>query len=143
MVELVAVMAILGILVGIAVPTFSSVQRRADEARSQSTLRTASKAAFVDAVESDRFDDSEATLAALEAIEPSLSFVDGATSSTGHRVISIAEDAGGLELALAVRASTGNCVYLRLSRVTLESRHSDDVAECRGADYVDGPNTGW
>lgn len=144
-VEMVVSMTVLAVLVGIAVPTFMSASSRASEARATANLRTASKAVWAYAVQHpEGFADDVAALAELADIEPALDWVAGTTSSDGVGAVSVAEDADGVELALAVRSTTGTCTYLRVSLVTLESQHTDEsVTDCRGVDYVDGPNTGW
>lgn len=144
-VELVVSMTVLAVLVGIAVPTFMAASSRASEARATTNLRTASKAAWVYVVQHpEGFADDVGALAELADVEPALDWVAGTVSSGGVGTVSVAEDSGGAELALAVRSTTGTCTYLRLSLVTVESQHTDEsVTDCRAVDYVDGPNTGW
>ncbi|MBI2168737.1 MAG: type II secretion system protein [Actinobacteria bacterium] len=143
LVELMVTLAVLGVLISISIPTFMRAMWQADERGVQSDLRVAAKAAFVYSVRHGEFGATADELTELGEIEPALTFVDGATPSTQGSVISVAEDLGGLELALAAASADGDCFYLRLSQVTQEMRHADTPAECRAADYLDGPNSGW
>lgn len=141
--ELVVVVLIVGILLGIAVPSMVGARERASNRAAEMSVRTAGKAAFVYVVQSGAFADTPAALASFNQIEPDLTFVGGATASTDPKTVSVSEDAAGLELAIAAQARTGRCVYLRVSLDTQEMRHSDTPGACRAADYEDGPNTGW
>lgn len=145
LVELLVSMAIVGVLAGVAVPTFMTVSSRASDGRAESHLRAASKAAWVYTVQHpEGFASDPAALAELEGIEPAFDWVAGTVSSEDDTTVSVADDADGVELALALRSATGTCTYLRISLLTLESQHTDaGVADCRAVDYVDGPNTGW
>lgn len=143
-VEMVVVVTVLAVLVGMAIPTFVAAYWRSQDHAAKTHLRAAAKAAWVYAVEQGGFEDDAVALAELEAIEPEFSFVDGSTASADEKTVSVADDAGGAELAMAIRAANGTCFYVRLSEATQESQHQDDaVASCRAADYVDGPNSGW
>ena len=143
LVELVGVMLIVGVLLGVALPSMIGARERASNRAAEMGVRTAGKAAFVYVVQSGRFADTPEALASYNQIEPDLTFVGGATASTYPKTVSVSEDAGGLELAIAARATTGRCVYLRVSLTTQETRHTDVPGTCRAADYEDGPNTGW
>lgn len=144
-VEMVVSMTVLAVLVGVAVPTFTTASSHASESRASTNLRTASKAAWVYVVQHpEGFAADKAAVGELSGIEPALEWRRGKAPSKNEQSISIAEDADGVELALAVRSGDSACVYLRLSLVTLESQHTDESAKvCRAEDYVDGPNTGW
>lgn len=145
LVELFVSMAVFSVLIGFAVPTFLTASARATDRRAETTLRTASKTAWTYVIQhSEGFASDAAALAELEEIEPGFVWVGGAVPSGDDHTVSVADDADGAELALAVRSDTGTCTYLRLSLVTVESQHTDDSGtECLADDYVDGPNTGW
>ena len=143
LVELMVVVMIVGVLVAMAIPTFTAARHTAQDSAAKAALRTASKAAWVYEVERNRFADSGAARAELEAIEGSVEWLAGESATTSGNQVSVAEGADGRELALAARSVAGRCFYLRISSATEEFRHADDVVECRADDYVEGPNTGW
>jgi type IV pilus assembly protein PilA len=81
LIELMVVVLIIAILIAIAIPTFLGARTRAQDRAAQSSLRnalTAAKTAYTDVS-----DYSKATNVAadLPAIEPSLQYLDGVTSS--------------------------------------------------------------
>ncbi len=65
-------------------------------------------------------------------------------SSTGPRQVSIDEDAGGTELAMAVQSETGTCFYQRLARNgPTVKHHVDGAATCNADTFQDGAGVGW
>lgn len=144
LVELVIVVLIIGVIMVMMTPTFLGASQRAADRAAQTSLRVASTSAWVYVVKHDTFASHADAIDELNDIEPSLDFVDGDTVSTDPHTVSVAEDADGKELALAVLAADDTCFYLRTSLITQESRYADDSVEaCRASDYRDGPNSGW
>ncbi|HEX5630286.1 MAG TPA: hypothetical protein VFY15_01370, partial [Acidimicrobiia bacterium] len=65
-------------------------------------------------------------------------------SSTGPGVVSVADDAGGTELAMAVASLSGRCYYLRMSLTAGTFKDlAESPAECKADDFVDGAGSGW
>ena len=106
LIELMVVVLIIAILIAIAIPTFLGARNRANDRAAQSSLRnalTAAKTSFT-----DKSDYSGATAAALQGIEPSLSFVVGA--STGFKVVSVVAPAAAATTWWAeVKSKSGTC----------------------------------
>lgn len=132
LIELMVVVLIIGILVAIALPTFLGARERAQDKAAQTGLRNAIAAAKTAFTDTDDY--SVATDADLDAIEPSLSYVDAATASTGPAVISVSvydvntTDDGW---AAAAASESGKCFWI------------NDVATDPGAGtFYDGDGTG-
>ena len=87
LIELMVVVLIIAILIAIAIPTFLGARQRANNRAAQSSLRnalTAAKTLFT-----DNNDYTGANSAALQGVEPSLTFVDTGTASTGPKMVSV------------------------------------------------------
>ena len=99
LIELMVVVLIIGILIAIALPTFLGARERAQNRAAQSSLRNALVAAKT--AYTDDGDYSGATTSDLGAIEPSLTYTNAATASTGPNVVSVevssSDDTSGLQ----------------------------------------------
>lgn len=84
LIELMVVVLIIGILIAIALPTFLGARQRAQNRAAQSDLRNAMAAAKVFFTDNEVYTGFDATDG--EALEPSLTWVDGAVGTTGSRV---------------------------------------------------------
>src|SRR3982750_1442136 len=87
LIELMVVVLIIAILIAIAIPTFLGARERANNRAAQSSLRnalTAAKTLFT-----DNNDYTPAGNTALAGVEPSLTFVDNTTPSSGAKVVSV------------------------------------------------------
>jgi len=106
LIELMVVVLIIAILIAIAIPTFLGARTRAQDRAAQSSLRnalTAAKTSFT-----DTSDYSGATAATLQGIEPSVTFVVGA--STGFKVVSVVAPAAAAATWWAeVKSKSGTC----------------------------------
>ena len=87
LIELMVVVLIIGILIAIALPTFLGARSRAQNRAAQSDLRNALVAAKT--IYTDNSTYAGATSAAVAAVEPSLTFVTGATTGTNVGVAAI------------------------------------------------------
>lgn len=129
LIELMVVVLIIAILIAIAIPTFLGARTRAQDRAAQSSLRntvTAAKALFT-----DNEDYAAATVAALTAGEPSLSFVAAGVASTASTEVSSASvvtapATKAEEFYGAVMSNSGTCWLVR-----------DAV------DPASNPGTGW
>ena len=129
LIELMVVVLIIAILIAIAIPTFLGARTRAQDRAAQSSLRntvTAAKALFT-----DNEDYAAATVAALSAGEPSLSFVAAGVASTDSQMVSSASvitapSTKAEEFYGAVMSNSGTCWLVR-----------DAV------DPASNPGTGW
>ncbi len=145
LIELMVVVMIIAVLVAIGIPTFLSFRSRAQDSAAQQSLAVAQKATFAIALQSnDLYPAAASLIAIMPSFEGSRDWVDGVTSSTGPNEISVENDAGGRELAMAVMSKSGSCFYLRVSLDVPPARHEDTApATCLAHDYIDGADTGW
>lgn len=109
MIELMVVVLIVGILVAIALPTFLGARNRAQDRAAQSSLREALTSGRV--VFSDFDDYAPATIADFQAVDQSIQWVTGATSSTTPTTVS-GDTTGGV-LTIASFSKSGSCFFLR------------------------------
>lgn len=144
LIEVMVVVLILGILIAIGVPTYLGFRHRAEDSAAKSTLVNAEKVATKVLVEEDQFPSTAQLLVTLPAEEPALQWVDHMVSSTGPGVVSIDEDAGGTELAMAAMSESGTCFYLRLVRDgPTVHHHVEAAAACNAHAFQDGAGAGW
>jgi type IV pilus assembly protein PilA len=108
LIELMVVVLIIAILIAIAVPTFLGARQRAQNASAKSSLRNAF--ANAKSIYTDNQDYTGASPAALLAAEPSLTFNDNATASTGAKNISVKTST--TDLYIVALSSSGTCYGL-------------------------------
>jgi type IV pilus assembly protein PilA len=109
LIELMVVVLIIGVLVAIALPTFLGARNRAQDRAAQSTLRQALTSSRV--VFSDTGDYLTATIADFQAVDTSVQWVPGATSSTAPTTVSGGTTVG--VLTMAAFSKSGNCFFVR------------------------------
>jgi len=144
LIELMVVIMIIAVLLAMALPTFLRFRARAQDSAAQQSLAVAQKTTFAVALQDDSYPPSATLVATMPGFEGSLDWLDGVTSSTSPAEVSIADDAGGRELAMAVLSRSGSCFYLRVSLDAPPARRVDAApATCAGQDYVDGADAGW
>lgn len=114
LVELMAVVAVLGVLVAVAVPALLRAQSGAKEKAAQSNVRTALSAAksFYTQHQNYWITSDADTLQLFRAAEPSLGWV-GAMGSPSGRVNEVSWASTSAQVVLAVRASNGDCFFVR------------------------------
>jgi type IV pilus assembly protein PilA len=143
LVELMVVITIIGVLVVIAIPSFLSFRRTAQDRDAQSTLVNAEKMVTAVALEHDGMPSNAELLALLPGIDGTFTWTVTLDPSTGPQVVSIEEDEG-TEVGMAVRSRSGSCFYLRVRTTGPSIRHASDSADdCVGVDFVDGAGSGW
>jgi type IV pilus assembly protein PilA len=130
LIEILVVILIVAVLIAIAVPIFISLRSRADDVAAKDSAVLALKVA-----RSIQEDGTYAGvgLPQLVAAEPSLTFVDGATSSTGPTVVS-QEVTGTSVLVVSVFSQAGKCFLVRdevAVGTELGRIEPATVAECR------------
>lgn len=144
LIELMVVIMIIAVLVAMGLPTFLSFRSHAQDSSAQQTLAVAQKATFGIALQDDTYADSTTLVATMPSFEASRDWIDGLVSSTGPDEVSLENDAGGRELAMAVLSRSGSCFYLRVSLDGPPARRVDSNAvTCAAHDYIDGVDTGW
>jgi type IV pilus assembly protein PilA len=114
LIELMVVVLIIGILVAIALPVMLGARSRANDAAAKESAVNGMKAAKV--IYTDGATYTPATTTALFAVEPSYTFVDGATPSTGPDVVSTdSPDAltTGATMVIAAYSQSGTCFFAR------------------------------
>ena len=144
LIELMVVIMIIAILVAIGIPTFLRFRSQAQDSAAQQSLAVAQKATFAVALQADIYPDDAALVLAMPGYEASRDWLDAVTPSTGPNEVSLADDAAGRELAMAVLSRSGSCFYLRVSLDAPPVRSEDDgAATCVATDFMDGAGTGW
>jgi type IV pilus assembly protein PilA len=140
LIELLTVVMIMGVLMAIAVPSFLSARRPAQDRQAQTLLRTS--IAAVRTVATD--DTALPTRAALATAEPATVFVDDATVATARgRAVSVAAgtSGGSWYLIMASYSSSGEC-FAALERAgAATSFQSTQSADCRAGTF--DPALGW
>ncbi|MGD0595855.1 MAG: prepilin-type N-terminal cleavage/methylation domain-containing protein [Acidimicrobiales bacterium] len=111
LIELLVVLLIIGILLAIAIPTFLSVTKGANNTAAQSNLQnalTGAKTYFTDSNQTyTGLATPSATTSDIQQIGTGLSYISGA-ASTGNKVISFKIVNAGAELVLAAWAPGSN-----------------------------------
>ncbi len=105
LIELMVVVLIIAILIAIAIPTFLGAKTRAQDKAAQSSLRNALTNAKGIYTDTDTY--TSATVAALQAAEPSLAFAAAGTASTGPKSVSVWTSAQGI--VLTSLSASGDC----------------------------------
>ena len=109
LIELMVVVLIIAILIAIAIPTFLGAKSRAQDKAAQSSLRNALTNAKGIYTDSDSY--VPATVAALQAAEPSLTFVATGTASTGAKEVSV-NPVDATHMILVAKSSSGSCYVM-------------------------------
>jgi len=106
LIELLVVLLIIGILLAIAIPTFLSVTKGANNTAAQSNLQTALTGAKTYYTESNQSfvglttgNQNGTATSSIQSIDTGLSYISGGVSSVPH-VISVQTNAAGTDLAL-------------------------------------------
>ncbi len=141
MVELMIVIGIVGVLIGIMIPTLLQARVPAQDRQAQNLLRNSLTAAK----SLETSDGTTATLALLTTEEPAVKFVDAATSApAGQRSVSVSNSSvGGVAFVVfASFASSDRCfAILENPGAAPRFQRIDGAATCR-ADQFD-TTTGW
>lgn len=146
LIELAVVVAIVGILAAIAIPTFLGQREGAQDRNAQSSLRNATTVARAAAANFDGTypgGDSDALAAALQDAEPSIVLADGAdeaVTSTGPDEVSVLR-VNADELVLAARSDANKCWFVYSPLDDQTSYAVDDTLDaaddCNATDEVD------
>ena len=144
LIELMVVVMIIAVLIAIAIPSFRGFRAGAQDRAAQATLTTAEKVANMVIIDEETVPSKAVLLVLLPTIEPSLTWIDHIDSSTGPSQVSLDDDNGGQELALATRSGSGSCFYLRVIIGSPPARKVvQAAATCASHDFQDGADTGW
>jgi type IV pilus assembly protein PilA len=109
LIELMMVVLIIAILIAVLIPTFVGTKQRAQDRAMQLGMRNALTAAKV--IYSDHGDYTEATVAGLSVVEPSLTFVAAGSISPGPNVVSI-NPVSVSHIVMAGQSRSGTCYFL-------------------------------
>lgn len=114
LVELLVVVAVIGVLVAIAVPAFLGAQNGAKSRGAQANVRTALSAAKTVHPEYEAYwlTSDAATLALLNRAEPSLQWT-ATMGSPSRNATEVSWSSTPTAMTLAVRAANGDCFYVR------------------------------
>jgi type IV pilus assembly protein PilA len=112
LIELLVVLLIIGILLAIAIPTFLSVTKSANNTAAQSNLQTAftgAKTYFEAANQTYTGIYGGTTVSNITKVDTGLSFVTGSTSSSASNNISVNQPNGSTLTMTAYSAPTKDC----------------------------------
>ncbi|MDA8038563.1 MAG: prepilin-type N-terminal cleavage/methylation domain-containing protein [Actinomycetota bacterium] len=113
LIELLVVLLIIGILLAIAIPTFLSVTKGANNTAAQANLQTALTGADTFYTDSNQtytgLDGGVTGVSTITAIDTGLSYVTGGSSSTGPHVVSVSVRNGSVLVLTAYAAGTHDC----------------------------------
>ncbi len=136
------VLMTIALLIAIAIPTFLGTRDNAQDTAARTTLGTASKDAFLVALEQGSLPGRPALLALLPTVEPTIDWIDHKDSSTGPWQVSIAKI--GQELTMAALSESGSCFWLRvMDGSTVAQGVVESAATCEAFDYRLTADTGW
>jgi prepilin-type N-terminal cleavage/methylation domain-containing protein len=141
LVELLVVIGIIGILIGIMIPTLLQARVPAQDRQAQNLLRNSLTAAK--AVETS--DGVSASQTSLTTEEPDVTYVDGSTTAPAtHRSVSVANVvAGGITYVIMTSHSTsGRCfAILEQNYSSPKFQRIDNASTCQAGQF--DPLTGW
>lgn len=140
LIELMVVVLIIAVLLGIAIPTFLGVRRRAQDRAVQSNIRnafTAEKALYTDAQQyaSSTSDLDASGTADIIEVEPSLTYVATNPPAVSGNTVTLVLSGG--YLYVAAKSASGTCFYLRDNALA-----ATQYAKSGDCDAV-GAVTGW
>ena len=139
LIELMVVVLIIGILIAIALPTFLGARNRAQDRAAQSSLRNSLVAAKT--IYTDQSNYGQATVTALAAVEPSLSFVGATTASTSATTVSVFSNSSN-EWSAAALSASGTCFWIKDSANGPGTRFGNG-ATCTGTAANAAAGTSW
>ena len=141
LIELMVVIGIVGILIGIMIPTLLQARRPAQDRQAQNLLRSSLTAAK--AIETS--DGAVATVASLATEEIAVTYVGSATNApAGQRRVSVnTTTVGGLDFViLASFASSGRCfAILEQAERAPQFQRIDGATTCTASQF--DTTTGW
>lgn len=115
LVEMMVALIVIAILVAIAIPTFLNARERAANRSAQAKVNTALKAHKAYAADNKPYADEDDAVDRLEAMEPSVEFLDGTALPPPDALVKGAvyvRNAAGVEITLLSRSSTGRCYWM-------------------------------
>ena len=127
LVELMVVVLIIGILLGIAIPTFLGARTRSQDAVAKSSLRTALTTAQV--IYSDQQSFATADAPTLTSNEGSLSFVNSPALSTAAKTVSAS---AGAQWGGSALSDSGTCFLIKANGTGSVTYGTATPAQCNG-----------
>jgi len=127
LVELMVVVLIIGILLGIAIPTFLGARSRSQDGVAKSSLRTGLTAAQI--IFSDQQTFKPADAKTLSANEGSLKFADSPDASNSGKTVSVSP---GSEWGGAVMSDSGTCFLIKADATGSVTYGSVSDSNCTG-----------
>jgi type IV pilus assembly protein PilA len=144
LIELMVVVLIIAILIAIAIPTFLGARQRAQNRAAQSSLRNALTAAKTIYTDSQSY--TSATPAAMEAVEPSLTYVATGVPSTAQNTVSV-NDSAATTFSAAAMSASGTCYWIKdaASGATAGTTYGSTTtaANCTGTDAAGAALPAW
>jgi type IV pilus assembly protein PilA len=142
LIELMIVIAIIGILVLIALPTFLGARAKAQDRGAQAILHTGLVAAHADFA--DHGDYSSMTAATLQTEEPALRFTDAATQARANAnqvSMQTGTVGSGTYVILVTMSASGTCFAVLDQTPSVTTYQSTPAASCKAGDF--DPVNGW
>ena len=132
LIELMVVVLVIAILIAVAIPTFLSVRRGANDTAAKTSAVTALKAAKAIFSSDDSY--ASVTPAALRDAEVSVNYVNGATASNGSLIASVDVPSASTFVA-SVYSASGTCFFIRDDDVsgTTYATLNTGTADCYAA----------
>jgi type IV pilus assembly protein PilA len=149
LIELMVVVLIIGILVAIALPTFLGARERAQNRAAQSSLRNALVAAKTIFTDTSDYVNADEAAGHLDAVEPSLDYVDGTTDSTAPTEVSVLPDDldgdGVFETWSGAALSQSGTCYWIVDDATAGTSYGDDggAGDCSATDAQAAAGSSW
>jgi type IV pilus assembly protein PilA len=144
LIELMVVVLIIAILIAIAIPTFLGARQRAQDRAAQSSLRNALTSAKTIFTDNQNYLNADQT--AMASAEPSLTFVDGATASTGANNISV-DPIDANTWSATAKSASGSCFYIEDASggATPGTHYGKDTTgtNCKGTDAASASAVSW
>jgi type IV pilus assembly protein PilA len=128
LIELMVVVLIIGILIAIALPTFLGARTRAQNRAAQSDLRNALVAAKTMYADASSYAAADESATGLILVEPSLTYIAGASTTADP---SVSVDATDATWAAARMSASGTCYGI--FDAGAGTTYASDVATCTGA----------
>jgi len=114
LIEIMVVVLVIGILLAIAIPTFSGAEQRANDRSAQSNLRNALTAEKVLYTDVEAYADTSAAVgqSAMAVVEPSLTWVAAGSSYASRAVSATVSTTALVAVTLADQSATGTCWFI-------------------------------
>ena len=141
LVEVLAVLVILGIVLAAGIPTYRGARDRSQDAAAQQVLYDGFVAASIVYIDELDFEDADAV--GLSRDEPTIRFVPSPAPSTDEGLVSVATAFSDSLWGGAVQSDSGTCFYVRTDGAGTTAYGSSDSFACTGDVALTASGNGW